>query len=547
MADSEKLTSRSEVWRKNRDKSRLNAREALQKVLDDPGATNSAKIQAARALEMALRPRARKSRVQKRDTEKLTAEDVAAMRVRLRGEPGLELLAERRSEETFVEEFKHRCERSLYFFTKFCGIAPDLTPTLHKTAANWLQNWPPCGGEVERTKLFMMPTQHLKTSIASHGLPLHLVIQPQENNLYFPGMLGRDVRVAMIGESADKAEENLSVVEEHLESNIWIRNLWPECVWPDKKGKKWSAKFATIPRNVVRGEPTFTALGVGTKLYQRHYDAILCDDIVGWDAAGSPDVMREANEWRRGLLTRRHSPLTSIMLFIGTHFTPTDIYVSLKSELAKEQVISRSIVEKGVPIWPERFPMSIVEQLKKSLGARLFSHLMMNMPTSEGFTGFDWNFVRLFEFEYGDDSLSGNVVFAEDEVDDEIKAIYQDPIARIVSRWKRGEPLSSLYPSSPQEFFDPYKEENRKQFDAMTPEQQTRLKQFDYLRSRHGEHGPYPDLFPISRGDGGSVEGENAEGFNEVTFRDSLHGAGQLRAGVPTTRIHRADPYKPVH
>lgn len=524
-----------------RAKARRDARATLESVAADPGSSPAQKIAASRALLLDTRSRARKK--QARPADVLTGQDIAEMRQRVRAESGLELFAERRGDENFVEEFRHRAERSLYFFAKFSGVAPDLTPEFHKGVCAWLQAWPEPGDLLERIKLFMMPTQHLKTAVASHGLPLHMVIQPKERNLYFPNRLGRDLRIALVGESSDKAEENLSVLEGHLEHNPWIRACWPACCWQDvSKAPKWSQKFATVPRDVIKGEPTFTALGVGTKLYQRHYDFIDCDDIIGWDAAGSRALMDEINEWRKGLLTRRHSPMESLMLFIGTHFTPTDIYVRMKEELPKAAVISRSVIENGVPLWPERFPINVIEQNKRQLGPRLFAHLMMNLPTAEGFTGFDWNQVRLFEWDT-EPGLLGSVRIIEDELDDEIRAIYADPIAQIVSRWKKGAPLSALYPQAPgRPFVDPYDEKSREEYGRLSAAQQFEMKQMHYLRGKYGERGPFDGEFPLSGGDGGSEQGQNTQGFDTVTFRDRLLGAGRDREGVPTTRLRRANP-----
>ena len=251
----------AEAGKNKRLQMREKARSALQRIVDDPAASIAQVAAASRAL--LLDTRARKKPGQAKPSDTITGQDIAHMRQSLRGEPGCELFAERRGDKAFVEEFKGRCERSLYFFTKFCGvpegtIAKDLTTYLHKGVCQWLQEWPDIGAAEERIKLLMMPTQHLKTSMASHGLPLHMVIQPESANLYFPGMLGRNVRIALIGESADKAEENFSVLTSQLTDNLWIRGCWPECVWEDiGKAPKWSAKFASVPRTVIRGRTYF--------------------------------------------------------------------------------------------------------------------------------------------------------------------------------------------------------------------------------------------------------------------------------------------------
>ena len=88
------------------------------------------------------------------------------------------------------------CERSLFNFAH-CVMGRDyLTASLHKPICDdFLARIPPY------RKLLLLPRRHAKTSMVSHALPIHLLIQPREHNIYFPGRLGANTRILMAQET----------------------------------------------------------------------------------------------------------------------------------------------------------------------------------------------------------------------------------------------------------------------------------------------------------------------------------------------------------
>lgn len=344
--------------------------------------------------------------------------------------------SKRPSLEAWATFFKLRCEASLYEFAKYTlgmrakpGQLVGLSPRLHGPVCEWLQTMDPRhelqmtptlrvrGG---RRKLLMLPVVHLKTSIASHALPLHVLVQPQSNNLYFPDMPGRDARILLHGETKDKATENAAVIRQHLQSNKVLRYLWPEMMWSAvTEAPVWKDVAFTVRRSGQRilAEPTITAIGVGTALEQRHYDLIVMDDLATLEAAQSEVVMNYAKTRRKACRSRLDNLTHSIEIGVGTHWTSTDIYIDWRKDTSVEVCI-RAAIEDEKPIWPEKHTLEELLALRQEeqMGTMLFSANYMNKPVNPGFTALDWEEVRSFSF----DAERQELVWEENPVDAEL-------------------------------------------------------------------------------------------------------------------------------
>jgi len=195
----------------------------------------------------------------------------------------------------FIQKFKKKAEESLFVFSKGVMGRDYLTKDFHLPVANFLQKTPPF------RKMLLMARDHAKTSIVSHCLPLHILVQPKENNIYFPGLSGKENRILLAGESSTRAESNLRVIASALESNAVFRSLWPDCTWekPRRQAKKWSNQQLIIPREIDYPDPSIYAVGVGGAITGSRPTVIIKDDLISLEAANSEVVMRAAIDWHK--------------------------------------------------------------------------------------------------------------------------------------------------------------------------------------------------------------------------------------------------------
>ena len=255
-----------------------------------------------------------------------------------------------------------------------------------------------------RFKLLMLPMGHLKTSCASRALPLHMLVQPAEANIYRPGVAGREMRILLGNENERKCKENLGWIREQLESNVWLRWLWPEVVWgdPQKEARVWADDRLVVKRDGIFAEPSITAVGIKTGVIGRYYDAIVADDIAALEAAQNPGLMQRADRWRKSVRTRLVDKRYGIYIGCATHWAQNDVYVAWKQDPSVE-VMVRSVVEEhdGVetPLWPEHFPMEVIQELRKSTDGADWQLWYMNNPVSRSAASFRWGELRTFNFD----------------------------------------------------------------------------------------------------------------------------------------------------
>jgi hypothetical protein len=337
-------------------------------------------------------------------------------------------------DEEFRLWLKKRAEKELWFFSRWI-LGNDLLGKgrFHRDeVCPFLTNY-----STSRSKLLMLPMTHLKTTVASRSIPLHLIVQPAASNIYFPGMKGVNSRTLLASENELKSKENLSYVRAHLESNELLWWCWPEVVWENPKdAKRWSDAQLEVPRNAIWAEATVGAVGIKSGFIGKYFDLIIADDIAAQEASLSPPTMERARKWRRAARTRFYdkSKGTGIFIGIGTHWpSDNDIYVEWKSEPTVEVMI-RSIIEmdevtkRERPLWPEQNSMENIEKLRLSTDPQEWTCWYMNKPSNRGYTALNWDDLRSYEVV----QIEGvhDVLLFQDSRMDERIAIRQQTIAR---------------------------------------------------------------------------------------------------------------------
>lgn len=284
-------------------------------------------------------------------------------------------------------------ERSLYTFAKAILGRSYLTAALHRPVCDWFQRTPP------RRKLLLMPREHAKTTIASHALPLHLLIQPADANGYIAGLLGLDTRILLCGETERRATDNLRTVAAALETNARLRAFWPACVWdaPRRQAPKWNDRELIVPRTTEYPDPTIRAVGVDAAVTGAHPLVLIKDDLISIDAANSPVVMQTAIQWHvasRALINDDRA----LEFIIGTRWAVSDLYAHIIETDPSVETQVHAVIEDGRPIYPEMFTLEKIARLQREFGV-LFPLLYMNAATDPELTDFDASLVRAFAIE----------------------------------------------------------------------------------------------------------------------------------------------------
>jgi hypothetical protein len=338
-------------------------------------------------------------------------------------DPGREIVTDKNGEARqagadregiFLKEFRLVCEQNLYAFAKAVLGRSYLTKQLHGRVCSFLQKIP------AYRKLVLMPREHAKTSIVAHALPIHILLQPAEGNIYFPGIDGCECRILLAGETQTMAARNLRVITSAFEENNLIKALWPHRRWeaPRRQASAWNNQEIIIPRKTEWPDPSVRAIGVGGAITGARPNVLIKDDLISIEAANSETVMWSAIEWHRAsraLLEEyeKESELQSLEFIIGTRWAVFDLYSYIIDHDPSVDVIGKefhAIIRDGKILWPERITEEFIEQKRSEYGS-LYYLLYLNTAADPSLTDFNMEMVRNFEIR------DGGYWFEEDEKD----------------------------------------------------------------------------------------------------------------------------------
>ncbi len=329
------------------------------------------------------------------------------------------------TEDGFREWARKQSERELWFFSRWILGNDHLgIGTFHRdVVCPFLTDF-----SNSRYKLLMLPMGHLKTTVVSRSLPLHAMIQPTSGNIYRAGTLGANMRVLLANENKDKCKENLGVLASQAEENPWLAWLWPEVFWddPKKQSPRWTDTELEFKRSQIWAEASIKAIGMKSGFIGGYFDIILPDDIACLEASQNPPLMDRARKFIRASMTRFYDKRRGIHIGVGTHWSGTDVYVEPWKKNPKVEVMIYSIVEWDdaqkleLPLWPEKFPLEVIEEMRKGMDPIEWAHWYMNKPAPSGYTALNWDDLR----EYSMSPDGREIYFEESALDERIQKRY---------------------------------------------------------------------------------------------------------------------------
>lgn len=293
----------------------------------------------------------------------------------------------------------------------------DLTIGCHGPLASFLDHNP------ARFKHVEMPRDHLKTSLCTIARNSQKIVKnPNE-------------RILIINETSDNAERFLGAIRQHAEGNKIFRALYSHVIPKDTKKVPWNNTELRFRREWVGPEPTLDSMGMTGAVTSRHYTHICIDDPISEAAVKSEAVMKDAITRITKVLTLMVKPGEDTFDLVGTRWAFADLYRHfMRQYKGKMALFIRGAIEEGEPIWPERFSLETLAQMRVDLREYMFSCLMMNNPRNADIQDFNVDDIRFWEWAGPDKDKI--VLFAPDgsvvrvhELDDLDISVSIDPAA----------------------------------------------------------------------------------------------------------------------
>lgn len=186
--------------------------------------------------------------------------------------------------------------------------------------------------------------------------------------------LGRDptLRIGIVSNTYGQAEKIVRSVARYIEQSEALRRVFPEL----KKGEQWSAGRITVRRPYVSKDPSVQALGVHGALLGARLDRLIVDDVLDYENTRTPKLRQDLWDWYHATLEGRLTA-RGRTLVIGTAFHPDDLLHRLARVPGWHAVRYPVVDETGAPRWPERWPLSRIEEKRARLGPMEFARQLL--------------------------------------------------------------------------------------------------------------------------------------------------------------------------
>lgn len=255
------------------------------------------------------------------------------------------------TEQRIRQELRRRklARKSLIEF--FEAVSPQLDPPLHLAPMVQLVERAVTNGPVFAT--LSCPPQHGKTTLTLHALVWALCRDPRKTHAY---VTYSDTMAEEKAYAAKLLAERAGIMTVRSKTTRWITPLGGGLV----------------------------ATGIGGMLTGIGIDGLMVvDDYVkNRVEAESEATRRKTLEWFRSVaLTRLHP--TASCIVVATRWTYDDLIAQLEAE-GWQCLSLPAIKEDGTPLWPERRPLSFLEEKRAQIGAWDFEALYMGRPRPRG-------------------------------------------------------------------------------------------------------------------------------------------------------------------
>lgn len=242
----------------------------------------------------------------------------------------------------------------------------------------------------DERKLILAPRGHLKSTLCTVYYALWRICR------------NPNIRILIANYKLSLAQSLLFQIRNEILGNESIQNYYHN-ILPDMKKAKWNESQITVNRTTNLKEATIEVAGVGAEITGRHYDLIICDDVVGPENITTKEQLDKTLQWYNQLEFLLDPGGNQVM--VGTRWHYDDLYGHIQEHLSDSfKVFKRGIWdEAGEPIWPEKFTKQMVVDLKARIekdpkqGPALFVAQYMNEVIDEATAVFQRKFAKPYE------------------------------------------------------------------------------------------------------------------------------------------------------
>lgn len=225
--------------------------------------------------------------------------------------------------------------------------------------------------------------------------------------------IGQDVtaRGAVVSARQEQARKPVAMVRDYIDTNPALRLVFPHLARSPRQADPWTQTAITVNRPAGIRDPSLVAVGIDGGLPGSRLDWILIDDILDRENTSTEEGLAKVNDFVDSIVIPRLNPGVHKLIVTNTPWHPRDLTYAL--EASGLPTLTMTITgdvhlsnvpaswdsphirpgrksgewyrltahdpdsDETVPLWPERFPQSVIDQLRREHLPHRFAQLYM--------------------------------------------------------------------------------------------------------------------------------------------------------------------------
>lgn len=213
------------------------------------------------------------------------------------------------------------------------------------------------------------PRGHAKSTIMSFLFPLHELLYKRKKY------------IMVISNTYEMSQSMIAALRNELETNARIRADFGNLI-----GNKWTGGqilTSTGIRVIAKGTNSQIR---GSKSGSRRPDLLIADDIENDDHVTTEEQRDKTWNWWTKVVLPAVDPKRGTIIFVGTVIHFDSLLAKLLSPDNATSFIKKKYQtpkEDGTPLWPARYPLEKLEQIKADIKSLAYNSEYMNNPIDE--------------------------------------------------------------------------------------------------------------------------------------------------------------------
>ena len=197
-----------------------------------------------------------------------------------------------------------------------------------------------------------------------------------------------DARIAIISQTASRAERWLSVIKTNILYNSRLREVFPELKPETLQG--WAGAWyqhairvqRTTRASLTEGDFSLLALGLQGRLLGARLDGVILDDVLGPENTMTGTMRQKVWDWIFGVLVGRIVE-GGFIWAVNTAWHENDAYHRIERELGDVYRVVRYKAGVAPCLWPGRWSLERLKERRHELGEVEYNRQMLNIALGE--------------------------------------------------------------------------------------------------------------------------------------------------------------------